>query len=122
MLTELYFVTSVAYKFTHIPDFIRPFSLGINFKLASNRVKGKMADSPSASSFGAGIDMGLLWELSERIRYGLLLKDIPVISRWKNVSTGATYYQANAASLLMGGTFRAGYKTFLIAEGRDSYY
>ncbi len=117
MLTELYFVTSVAYKFTHIPDFIRPFSLGINFKLASNRVKGKMADSPSASSFGAGIDMGLLWELSERIRYGLLLKDIPVISRWKNVSTGATYYQANAASLLMGGTFRAGYKTFLIAEG-----
>lgn len=117
MLTELYFVTSVAYKFTHLPDFIRPFSVGMNLKLASNRVKGKMADSPSGSSFGAGIDMGLLWELSERIRYGLLLKDIPVISRWKNVSTGATYYQANAASLLMGGTFRAGYKTFLIAEG-----
>lgn len=117
MLTELYFVTSVAYKFTHLPEFIRPFSVGLNFKLASNRVKGKMADSPSGSSFGAGIDFGFLWELSERIRYGLLLKDLPVISKWKNVSTGATYYQANATSLHMGGTFRAGYKTFLIGEG-----
>jgi len=117
MLTELYFVTSVAYKFTYLPDFIRPFSVGMNLKLASNRVKGKMADSPSGSSFGAGIDLGLLWEISERIRYGLLLKDVPVISRWKNVSTGATYYQTNAASLHMGGTFRAGYKTFLIGEG-----
>jgi len=117
MLTELYFVSSVAYKFTHLPDFIRPFSVGMNLKLASNRVKGKMADSPSGSSFGAGIDLGLLWELSERIRYGLLLKDVPVISKWKNVSTGVSYFQANAASLHMGGTFRAGYKTFLIGEG-----
>ena len=28
-----------------------------------------------------------------------------------------SYFQANAASLHMGGTFRAGYKTFLIGEG-----
>lgn len=118
MLTELYFVTSFAYKFTSLPKFIRPFSLGANLKLACNRVKGKMADSPSGSSFGAGIDLGFLWEISEQIRYGLLLKDLPVISRWKNVSTGETYYQSNATTLHMGGTFRAGYKTFLIGEGQ----
>ncbi|HEX3020622.1 MAG TPA: hypothetical protein VHP36_09975 [Chitinispirillaceae bacterium] len=118
MLTEIYFITSVAYKFTHLPDFIRPFSLGVNLKIATQRVKGTTENSVSGNSLGAGIDFGFLWELSERIRYGLLLKDVPVISHWKNVSTGETYNQASAASLHMGGTFRAGYKTFLIGEGQ----
>lgn len=118
MLTELYFVTSIAYKFTRLPEFLRPFSVGANIKMACNRVKGEMDDSPSGSSFGAGIDLGFLWEVSEKIRYGLLFKDLPVISKWKNVSTGESYYQADAATLQMGGTFRAGYKTFLIAEGQ----
>lgn len=118
MLTELYFVTSVAYKFTQLPDFIRPFSVGLNFKIATQRVKGEMEDSPSGSAFGAGIDLGFLWDLSERIRYGFLFKDLPVVSKWKNVSTGETYFQAQAPALQMGGTFRAGYKTFLIGEGQ----
>lgn len=117
ILTEIYFISGFAYKFNHVP-LIRPFSLGANLKLVSNRVQGTGEYSPSGSSFGAGIDVGLHWELSETIRYGLLLRDLPVVNRWKNVSTGESYFEPHAATMHMGGSFLAGYTTFLVAEGQ----
>lgn len=123
LMTELHFITSAAYKFNMFNNsFIRPFSLGVNLRCISNRVNGKSENSVSGNSFGAGIDLGLLWELSENIRYGLLLKDIPVINRWKNVSTGKEYFESNAATLKMGGMFKAGYTTTLVAEGQIPMY
>lgn len=122
ILTEMYFVSAVSYKFNKLPSFIRPFSLGANLKIATCRVNGSDTGSVSGSSFGAGIDIGLLWELSENIRYGLLLRDIPVINRWKNVTTGYSYFENNAATLNMGGAFYAGYSTVLVAEGQIPLY
>lgn len=122
LMTEMYFISAFAYKFSNLPSFIRPFSLGMNLKVASNRIKGEDAGSPSGVSFGAGIDLGLLWELSDQIRYGLLLRDVPVVNRWKNMSTGQQYFENNATTLHMGGSFQAGYSTFLIAEGQIPIY
>lgn len=123
LMTEIHFITAAAYKFNMLSNnFLRPFSLGVNLRCISNRVNGKMENSVSGNSFGAGIDVGLLWELSENIRYGLLLKDLPVINKWKNVSTGKEYFEANAATLKMGGMFRAGYTTTLVAEGQIPMY
>jgi hypothetical protein len=123
LMTEIHFITSAAYKFNILSNsWIRPFSLGVNLRCISNRVNGKSENSVSGNSFGAGIDLGLLWELSEHIRYGLLLKDLPVINRWKNVSTGKEYFEPNASTLKMGGMFRAGYTTTLVAEGQIPIY
>jgi hypothetical protein len=122
LMTEMYFISAVAYKFSRLPSFIRPFSLGMNLKIASNRIKGEGEDSPSGASFGAGMDLGFLWELSDQIRYGLLLRDVPVVNRWKNMSTGQRYFENNATTLHMGGTFQAGYSTFLVAEGQLPIY
>lgn len=115
---EIYFVTSMAYKFNDLIPFLRPFSAGVNVKVASNRVQGSDPGSVSGSSFGAGIDLGLLMELSDQIRYGLTFRDLSVFNSWKNVSTGEQYFEANAATLHMGGSFQAGYTTFLVADGQ----
>jgi hypothetical protein len=123
LMTEMHFITAAAYKFNMLSNnLIKPFSLGINLRCISNRVNGKSENSVSGNSFGAGIDIGLLWELSEYIRYGLLLKDLPVINKWKNVSTGKEYFEPNATTLKMGGQFKAGYTTMLVAEGQVPMY
>ena len=115
---EIYFVSSMAYKFNDLLPFLRPLSLGVNVKIASNRVQGSGEGAVSGCSFGAGIDLGLIMELSDQIRYGLTLRDLPVVNRWKNISTGNKYFETNATTLLMGGSFRVGYTTFLIADGQ----
>jgi hypothetical protein len=115
---EIYFVSSMAYKFNELLPMLRPLSVGVNVKIASNRVQGTGVGSVSGCSFGAGIDLGLVLELSDQIRYGLTLRDLPVVNKWKNVSTGERYFEANAATLLMGGSFRVGYTTFLVADGQ----
>lgn len=121
LMTELFFVSAVAYKFNNLPH-VRPFSFGANMKITSNRVKSTSDISSGGSSFGVGIDAGLMWELSEQIRYGLLLRDIPLLHRWKNVRTGETYFESQPTTLLMGGTFKVGYTTLLIAEGQIPLY
>jgi len=115
---EIYFVTAIAYKFNQLLPFLRPLSAGVNVKVASNRVHGTGDGAVSGSSFGVGIDLGLILELSDQIRYGLTIRDVPVINRWKNVSTGENYFEANAATLHMGGTFRVRYTTLLVADGQ----
>ncbi|KMQ50881.1 hypothetical protein CHISP_2232 [Chitinispirillum alkaliphilum] len=121
-LTELFFVTSVAYRLNHLFQSLNPLSLGVSLKVASSRVKNLSPDSPAGSSIGAGLDVGLIWELSERIRYGLLLRDLPVINRWKNSVTDHSYFEAHAATLHMGGSFQAGYSTLLVADGQIPVY
>jgi len=121
LMTELFFVSAVAYKFNNLPH-VRPFSFGANMKITSNRIKSTSDISSGGSSLGVGIDAGLMWELSEQIRYGLLLKDIPILHRWKNVTTGESYFESQPTTLLMGGTFKVGYTTLLIAEGQIPLY
>jgi len=118
ILREIYFVSSAAYKFNQLLPFLRPLSAGVNLKIASNRVKGTGDGAVSGASFGVGIDLGLILELSDQIRYGVTFRDVPVVNRWKNVSTGHNYFETNATTLHMGGTFRVGYTTFLIADGQ----
>jgi hypothetical protein len=118
LLTEMYFVSAAAYKLNRLFSFTRPVSLGINLKIVSDKVQGKGDYSVSGASFGAGMDVGLLTEFSEKIRYGLLLRDVPVVNRWKNVSTHDRYNELLATTLHMGGTYQAGYATFLICEGQ----
>ena len=122
LMTEMYFVSAIAYKFNKLPGEIRPFSLGANVKVISNRVRSTSDISPGGSSFGVGLDLGFQWELSDQIRYGLLFRDVPVVNYWKNVLTDTRYIEPQAASLLMGGSFQAGYSTFLIAEGQIPLY
>ncbi|MBN1577824.1 MAG: hypothetical protein JW913_14785 [Chitinispirillaceae bacterium] len=122
LMTELYFVSAFAYKFNRLPSFIRPFSLGANVKVLGKRVKSTSDISSGGSSLGMGLDLGLLWEVSDQIRYGLLFRDVPVLNYWKNVKTGMRYFEPQPSTLLMGGTFQAGYSTFLIAEGQIPLY
>jgi len=120
-MTELYFVTAAGYKINQ--DYLfGPFSVGASLKIMGSTVNKLSPDSPYGQSFGAGLDFGFMWELSPLIRYGLLLRDVPAVSQWKNRATGALYAEANPATLHMGGSYAAGYSVFLTADGQIPLY
>jgi len=120
-MTELYFVTAAGYKINQ--DYLfGPFSVGASLKIIGNTVNRLSPDSPYGQSFGVGLDLGLLWELSPEIRYGLLFRDVPTVNMWKNRATGAQYSEANPPTLHMGGSYAAGYNAFLTADGQIPLY
>lgn len=122
LMTELYFVSCVSYKVNSLPYYIHPFSLGASLKIISNRVKSTSDISPGGGSVGVGLDLGFMWELSEKIRYGLLFRDLPTINYWKNMRTDKRYFELNPTTLQMGGIFLASYSTYLVADGEIPLY
>jgi hypothetical protein len=120
-MTEAYFVTAAGYKFNQ--DYLLgPFAIGAAVKIAGNTVNKLSPDSPYGQSYGMGLDLGFMWELSSNIRYGLLLRDVPTINKWKNRATGVQYTEANPPTLQMGGSYSAGYNAFLTADGQIPLY
>jgi opacity protein-like surface antigen len=116
--SEMYFVSAVSYKFNELVSFLRPLSLGASVKVLTKWTgKGASESSSTGSSFGFGLDLGLKWELTENIHYGLLFKNVPSFGHWNNTLTDTSYGETSPATLAMGGTFQANYATFLICEG-----
>jgi hypothetical protein len=120
-MTEMCFVTAVGYKFNQ-GYLLGPVSVGAAVKLIGNTVSKLSPDSPYGQSYGAGLDVGLMWELSPDIRYGLLFRDIPAVNKWKNRYTGSQYSEANPPTLQMGGSYSADYNVFLTADGQIPLY
>lgn len=120
MMTEMHFISAAGYKFNNTP--IGPVSFGAAFKTISNTVKALSPDSPKGQSIGAGLDLGLMWEMSEKIRYGMLFRGVPAVNSWKNRATSEHYYEAHPATLTMGGSYRSSYSSFFIAEGQIPLY
>jgi hypothetical protein len=120
-MTEMLFVTAVGYKF-HQDYLFGPISVGASLKFMGNTVRALSPDSPFGQSYGAGLDLGFMWELSRDIRYGLMFRDVPAINKWKNRTTGERYTEAQPPTLHMGGSYRAGYNAFLTADGQIPLY
>jgi Uncharacterised protein family (UPF0164). len=119
---ELYFISSYAYKFNQHFLFFRPFSIGASVKLGS--ITSPKSDDATASqkTFVAGLDVGLLTEFADNIRFGLVFKDLPTIEKVNNTTTGTKYLEYEPTVLQLGGTYRAGYSTFLICQGQVPLY
>ncbi|MDR3013229.1 MAG: hypothetical protein LBU70_08480 [Chitinispirillales bacterium] len=120
-MTELFFVTAVGYKINQKILF-GPVSVGASVKFMGNTVRALSEDSPQGQAYGAGLDIGFMWELSREIRYGIMLRDFPSVNQWKNRTTGSRYSEALPPTLHMGGSYRAGYSTFLTADGQIPLY
>ncbi|MCL2181849.1 MAG: UPF0164 family protein [Chitinispirillia bacterium] len=120
-MTEMYFVSAFGYKFNQ--DYLfGPVSVGASVKFMGNTVRALSPDSPYGQSYGAGLDLGAMWELSKNIRYGLLLRDLPSANMWKNRTTGERYSESQPATLHMGGSYKPGYSAFLTADGQIPIY
>ena len=120
-MTEVYFVTAAGYKINQ--DYLLgPLGFGAAVKIIGNTVNKLSLDSPHGQSYGIGLDLGFMWELSQRIRYGLLFRDVPAVNRWKNRATGYQYTEANPPTMHMGGSYSAGYNAFLTADGQIPLY
>lgn len=123
LFSEVFFVSAVAYKFNELFSFLRPVSVGATIRIAGKRTgEGVGKNAVSGGAAGVALDIGLQAELTEKIRYGLLVKNIPSIMRWKNVSTDTAYIESDPVMLHMGGIFQANYETFLICDARLPVY
>ena len=120
-MTEMFFVTAVGYKINQNYLF-GPLSVGAALKVMGNTVRALSLDSPHGQSYGAGLDLGFMWELTDRIRYGLMFRDVPAINKWKNRTTGSQYTEALPPTLHMGGSYKASYSSFLTADGQIPLY
>jgi len=120
--SEVSFTTAVAYKFNRLLRFLRPLSVGVSIKLSNKITATPEGATGGGSAFGLGADVGLLWELSPQIRYGAVLKNAFTIQRWNNTVQNYKYYEANPMTLNMGGAFKAGYTTLLVANGQIPLY
>jgi hypothetical protein len=121
-MAELYFVSAAGYKYNDMP-LMGPLSVGASLKIMGNTVtSGSSPDSPQGQSFGVGLDLGLIWELSQKIRYGLHFKDILSMNRWKNRTTDHQYSEWLPPTLHMGGSYRASYNAFFVADGQIPLY
>ncbi len=118
IFSEMHFISGISYKFNRWISFFRPISAGVAVKLITQRAKSDMADASTGTGFGAGLDLGALWELAEHIRYGVTVKNVPALMRWNNTATDTTYFEYRQPTLHMGGLFAANYATVLTCEGR----
>ncbi len=117
LLTEMYFVSAVSYKFNELISFLRPFSLGAALKVKSTKTgQAGTVSASTGSAFGYGLDWGILWELTEQIRGALVMKNAPSGYKWHNTATDTSYGEGVPPNLYMGGVFQANYSTFLIFD------
>jgi hypothetical protein len=120
-MTELFFVTAAGYRINQ--DYLfGPMSVGAAIKFMGNTVRALSLDSPRGQSYGFGMDLGFMWELSRDIRYGLMFRDIPSINRWKNITTNRQYSEFQPPTMHMGGVYRASHSALLVADGQIPLY
>jgi hypothetical protein len=114
--SELYFLTAWAYKFNRLLPFMRPLSLGLSMKLINKTTPQTDQGTVSQKTFGLGFDIGVLTELADHIRFGFVFRDVPTFEKVNNDRFQYTEYYPSI--LQAGGTYQAGYSTFLICEGQ----
>jgi hypothetical protein len=117
---EMYFLSSYAYKFNRLLPFLRPISLGVTLKIININTPARADGDVSQNSLGAGLDVGMQAELADHIRLGVVCKDLPTYVKVNNGSD--QYLESQPPVLLVGGTYQAGYSTFLICEGQIPLY
>jgi hypothetical protein len=124
LLSELYFISGISYKFNNLISFLPPFSVGASVKIQSKRAGNSSASASSitGSAAGVGLNLGFQMQFSRKIRYGLLFKNVPSFIYWNNKSTGKTYFENEPAELLMGGAYQASYSTLLVCDGHIPLY
>jgi hypothetical protein len=118
--SEMYFLSSYAYKFNRLLPFLRPISIGATLKLINLNTPSQADGDVIQNSVGAGLDFGLQAELADHIRFGVTLKDAPTYVKVNNGEE--QYIESQPPILQVGGTYQAGYSTFLICEGQIPLY
>ncbi|OGK00889.1 MAG: hypothetical protein A2350_00670 [Candidatus Raymondbacteria bacterium RifOxyB12_full_50_8] len=126
---ETQVITSVAKVFDDLSERLRPISVGVNVKflmMTANKAEDSIYAwqdfAVSGGGFGASVDLGAQFELSERITAALLIRDIAGTVKYRNVSTGKDYNEGVPMSVLIGGHYRVLNSLNLVLDGNKSIY
>ncbi len=114
---ELYFISAYAYKFQQLLPFLKPISIGAAVKILNINTPKSDMGTVNQKTVGAGLDIGLMTEFSENIRFGLVLKDCPTYRKVSKDDGAQQDIQTDPTTFKAGGTYKVGYSTFLICEG-----
>jgi hypothetical protein len=116
--SELYFISAYAYKFNQLLPFLRPLSVGASLKVININTPKRDLSTVSQNTLGAGLDLGLMTEFSDNIRFGFVFKDCPTFLKVSKDDNATQDIESSPPLLQVGGTYQAGYSTFLICEGQ----
>lgn len=118
-LQELYFGTVFAYRFNELFGFMPPFSLGVGLNISSIKTTGGVGISAqSGTGVGIGIDIGGMFEFTNKIDFGFVFENVPSFTSYNNITQAYRYIESQAPKFKLGATYDVRYGTMLIAEGR----
>jgi hypothetical protein len=118
--SELYFLSSYAYKINRLLPFLKPMSIGATVKVINKRTPQTDNGSVSQNTIGVGLDLGFMTQLADHIKFGFVFKDVPTMEKVDN--DRFRYVESSPPQLHVGGSYQAGYSTFLICEGQIPLY
>ncbi|MBD3344110.1 MAG: hypothetical protein GF401_03505 [Chitinivibrionales bacterium] len=122
LLNEITFISSMSYKFNRLLPFLRPVAAGTSVRVKTISSPENANATSSQKTFGVGLDLGLMAELSEKVRGGILFKDLLAFERVNNTLRGYNYIEYQPATMNVGGMFRAGYSTLLVSNNQIPLY
>ncbi|MFP4520897.1 MAG: hypothetical protein ACLFQK_02000 [Fibrobacterota bacterium] len=123
LMSEATVITSYAHLFENIHKLIRPVSAGINvkFRMASFKNPEDYNDASVGSGSGLGLDLGMQTKLSDRITFGLVMKDIFDYISYTNDLTEDSYTESVPMNLVIGGHYKASRTVNLVLDGRKGF-
>lgn len=114
-----YFLSAIGYRFNALFSWMPPLAIGATVKLRSMELASPSSpDATTGNAFGFGLNLGLQMDVAEHIRGGILFKNVPMVNMYHNTHSDEEYSENDAPLLMVGGTFKANYATFLICEAR----
>ncbi len=122
---ELTFISGISYLYDKVPGGFRPVSAGLNIKLqmggfgnntggGNEKITGKM--------FGVGLDLGLQFEITQKILMGIMVRNIFNYLKWHNDYRDLHYNQGLPPELIIAGSFKVNPTTTLVMDGKKSIY
>ena len=121
---EIEFGTLISYKFNNLFGKMRPFSVGAKLNIASTRTTGSSGSvyDQKGTEYGFGLDIGMLFELTQRIDLGLVFNNIPYVIIHNNETQGLRSVENRPSAFKLGASYEVSYATLLIAEGTFPLY
>jgi long-subunit fatty acid transport protein len=124
VLSETTALLSYASSLSKISDKLNKIAWALNVKIRwasfGNNSEGD-PDRVTGDAFGYGVDLGLMWCLSEKISLGMLWRDLYNDITW-NSSTSGEYSESTPTELTFGASYRPFANSVMALDVRKALY
>ena len=123
-LSETTALISYVSSLYQLGDRFQNLALALNFKLRWASFGNNNDPDPekvTGYAFGFGMDLGLMWRISERISFGMLFRDIVNDIGWDS-SVSGNYNESVPFEYTLGASYRPTVGSVLVVDVRKALY